>query len=407
MWTNAQLQLALAAQERGVPVHAAAAAFDIPRFSLRNHLLGISTSRKRGAKAVLTQVEEQHVVEYVVKMQEVGFPMTILQLRLKVALITQDRVTPFTNGIPGPRWLRWFKKRHPELSLRLAQGLDAKRGHSLCPDNVKTFYSNLRSLYDKYEYSPSRIWNCDESGVQAGQNGGAYVLARQGCRSVHQVITDKHEWMTVLTCINANGQSVPNFYIFRGKRFRRNYVVHCEHGATMAMSKKAWMTAFLFSAWLDHFILALKRLGKISPSCLHLLIMDGHSSHVTIDVVCKAKAIGLHLLTVPLHCSHAMQPLDVSVFKPFKSAFRVYRDIWTIQNQGRGAHKEVLASWVSKALRRALTKENILSGFRATSIFPFNSSKMDDKMAPATAYMEGNEDGQGMAEDTDASQSTG
>jgi hypothetical protein len=91
--------------------------------------------------------------------------MTILQLRLKVALITQDRMTPFTNGIPGPRWLRWFKKRHPELSLRLAQGLDAKRARSLCPDNVKMFYSNLRSLYDKYEYSPSRIWNCDESGV--------------------------------------------------------------------------------------------------------------------------------------------------------------------------------------------------------------------------------------------------
>jgi hypothetical protein len=276
------------------------------------------------------QVEEQQVVEYVVKMQEVGFLITILQLRLKVALITQDRVTPFTNGILGPGWLRWFKKRHHELSLRLAQGLDAKRARSLCPDNVKTFYSNLRSLYDKYEYSPSRIWNCGESGVQAGQNGGAYVLARQGCRSVHQVILDEREWMTVLTCINANGQSVPNFYIFIGKRFRRNYVVHCEYGATMA--KKAWMTAFLFSAWLDHFILALKRLGKISPSCPHLLIMDGHSSCVTIDVVRKAKAVGLHLLTLSSHCSHAMQPLDISVFKPFKSAFRVYKDIWTIQN---------------------------------------------------------------------------
>jgi hypothetical protein len=57
MWTNGQLQLALAAQERGVPVHAAAAAFDIPQ------ILGINTYRKRGAKAVLTQVEEQQVVE--------------------------------------------------------------------------------------------------------------------------------------------------------------------------------------------------------------------------------------------------------------------------------------------------------------------------------------------------------
>jgi hypothetical protein len=30
------------------------------------------------------------------------------------------RDVPFTNGIPGPGWLRWFKKHHPELSLRMS-----------------------------------------------------------------------------------------------------------------------------------------------------------------------------------------------------------------------------------------------------------------------------------------------
>jgi hypothetical protein len=49
-------------------------------------------------------------------------------------------------------------------------------------------------------------------------------------------------------------------------------------------------------------------------------------------------------LILPSHCSHAMQPLDVVVFKPFKGAFRVYRDAWTLQNRGRRARKEVLAS---------------------------------------------------------------
>jgi hypothetical protein len=43
----------------------------------------------------------------------------------------------------------------------------------------------------------------------------------------------------MLTCINAAGESIPNFYIFRGKRFRRNYIQFCEEGATMAMSSKA------------------------------------------------------------------------------------------------------------------------------------------------------------------------
>jgi hypothetical protein len=151
----------------------------------------------------------------------------------------------------------------------------------------------------------------------------------------------------------------------------------------MAMSKKAWMTAWLFTAWIDHFILALKNQSSLSPAYPHLLIMDGHSSHVTIDVVEKEKVVGLHLLMLPSHCSHAMQPLDVAIFKPFKSVFRVHQDAWTLQNRGRGARKEILASWKCKALKRALTVENIQAGFRKTSIYPLNPCAMDSNMGPA------------------------
>lgn len=44
-------------------------------------------------------------------------------LRMKVAEICQGRDTPFTEGIPGRGWLRWWRKRHPELSLRVARDL--------------------------------------------------------------------------------------------------------------------------------------------------------------------------------------------------------------------------------------------------------------------------------------------
>ena len=95
-------------------------------------------------------------------------------------MMTQGSETSFTNGILGPSWLRWFKRRHLELSLRLAQDLDAKRARGLCAKNVISFYENLSCMYDTHNYSPSHIWNCDESGVQVGRNGGAYVLAKVG-----------------------------------------------------------------------------------------------------------------------------------------------------------------------------------------------------------------------------------
>jgi hypothetical protein len=65
----------------------------------------------------------------------------------------------------------------------------------------------------------------------------------------------------VLVCVNAGGQAIPNFYIFRGKRFRQNYIEHCEARATMAMQPRAWMTSYLFSAWISHFLECVRRLG--------------------------------------------------------------------------------------------------------------------------------------------------
>jgi hypothetical protein len=44
----------------------------------------------------------------------------------------------------------------------------------LCPSYVATFYENLEVLLHT-DFEPQYIWNCDESGAQAGRNGGGTV----------------------------------------------------------------------------------------------------------------------------------------------------------------------------------------------------------------------------------------
>jgi hypothetical protein len=233
---------------------------------------------------------------------------------------------------------------------------------------VASFYANLSMLYETHSYGAHQVWNCDESGAQAGRNGGGLVLARTGSRCVHTVMPDQREWLSVLACMNAAGNVIPNFYIFKGKRFRRNFIEKCEVGATMAMQPRAWMTGILFSKWLSHFIEAVKHRGGISATCRHLLILDGHNSHVTLDAVRQAKEVGLDMITLPSHTSHALQPLDVSIFKPFKTAFRMYRDVWSMSHKGQPATKEILAQWVSLSLRKAMTERNIKKRFEACGI---------------------------------------
>jgi hypothetical protein len=61
--------------------------------------------------------------------------------------------------------MRGWRWRHPELTLRVSQALETARARGLCEDNVKSFYDNLRALYDQHNYTLDRIWNCDESGA--------------------------------------------------------------------------------------------------------------------------------------------------------------------------------------------------------------------------------------------------
>jgi hypothetical protein len=51
------------------------------------------------------------------------------------------------------------------------------------------------------------------------------------------------------------------------------------------MQGRAWRTVYLFSAWILYFIESVRKLGEISPTRRHLLILDGHTNHVILEVV--------------------------------------------------------------------------------------------------------------------------
>ena len=102
-----------------------------------------------------------------------------------------------------------------------------------------------------------------------------------------------------------------------------------------------------------------------------VLIMDGHSSHYTADLLEYCIANGIEVLGYPHHCTHALQGLDVVCFARMK-------DIWKeeINNfEGlhlRGVDKEDFCEVFGKAYLHAFTPETIKAAFAATGIHPFN-----------------------------------
>ena len=106
------------------------------------------------------------------------------------------------------------------------------------------------------------------------------------------------------------------------------------------VSDNGWMTKELFFEWFKLFVQMIPPLRPV------LLVLDEHGSHITIEVIEYARLNEMHLLCLPSHTSHILQPLDVGVFKTFFS--NVCRQ-YMAKNPGCVITKDILAALVGDA----------------------------------------------------------
>ncbi len=113
--------------------------------------------------------------------------------------------------------------------------------------------------------------------------------------------------------------------------------------------------------------------------------MDNHQSHIDYKVVKFAKDNGIVLLTFPPHCSHALQPLDVTVFGPFKAGLKHSHNDWIQSHPGSRISIKEVASLCRIPYMQKINAENIIAGFAKTGIYPFNRSVIpESRYAPAS-----------------------
>ena len=373
-WSEGDMQLALRAiASKKMSIRQAGEYYGIPPSSIQDWKKGKTTSKTISHQTYLTKEEEQAVVDWCFAMQQVALCVTLNMLKFTIKNILENspRKHPFRQGVPGPKWWALFKQRHPKITLRCADGLEVKRALGFSRKTTSAFYCLLQQIYGAHSYKPSHIWNCDEIGVSAGGgNSTIKVVAKKGSRAVRFTCLDTREWMTIMTCVNAARSHIPNLYIFKRKtRPQIDYIKDCEAGATMTYQENGYMTTEIFLEWLHHF--KSKVPGGMSKENQHLLILDGHSSHVTNEAIKFGIQNGLNILTLPSHCSHELQPLDVAVFHPFKLNLAMEKMNKMRRNPrwAQGATmKTMLAEMSSRALIKALKPENIRSGFATTGI---------------------------------------
>ncbi|KAJ3661556.1 hypothetical protein Zmor_005947 [Zophobas morio] len=82
----------------------------------------------------------------------------------------------------------------------------------------------------------------------------------------------------------------------------------------------------------------------------------------------------------PPHCTHRVQPLDVSFYGPFTSFYNQELISWLRNHPGRVIIHYQVAEIFKTAYNKSATIENAEKGFAATGIYPFNSEVFPDWM---------------------------
>lgn len=149
-------------------------------------------------------------------------------------------------------------------------------------------------------------------------------MAIRGLKRIGQVTSQERGTMiTMALAVNAEGSSMPPFFLFQ----------------------------------------------KETPT---LLLLDNHGSHLSIDALDLAAENGVTLLSFPPHCSHRLQPLDVSVYGPTKTYYKSQCNAWHKNNADKVIEIRHIPGLVRDALDLALLQRNIKSGFASTGISPYN-----------------------------------
>ena len=386
-WREEDMVSALEAVSQGTAVSTAAKAFNVPRKTLDDHVKGrVQHGTKPGTDTVLTEEEEAALMSYLVYMAQRGFPLTrTMTMAFAWAIAKRagnaERFNPDLG--PGKHWWSNFCKRHPRLTLRKSDKLDRSCAECLNPEVVGESFDLLDKILtdNNLKDAQRQIYNCDETFLPLDATREK-VVTLKNTKNVYAQSHGTTEHISMLCAASAAGFPLPPMIIYPKAYPGGAYTFEGPDDALYGKSESGYVDSELFIKWMEKIFLKFA-----VPERPIILFVDGHKSHLNLDVVDMARNNDVILFCLPPHTTHALQPLDVAVFKSFKNHFSKAVKALSYAKKNFVVLKRDFAQVVKDPFEQAFSIPNIKAGFRKSGIFPFNRNVVDQsKMIPSTLH---------------------
>ena len=353
----------------------------IPKSTLLARLSGKHKERL-GRPTIFNEEEEETLVMVLLTLAENGFGLDNLALKVLARNYAKElkKKTPWNTqdqnnySLPGDDWVKAFKKRHQQLSYRTSNNLPINRHRSLNEDILKKFYDLVEKKTNELglEGKAKNIFNVDETGCICSR-GKKKVICKRGSKRINSLCANNEKTMyTVQVCCNADGFYLPLYVVYKSQTILDSWVIGGPTNCHYNRSNSGWMEEDQFYEWFEKvFIQYTTHIDGAK-----LLFLDGHSSHITVKVIKLARQNNIHIICLPPHSSHILQPLDVCFFKPFKAHWKKVLDDYFIANNCENVTKDVFPSLLKIVAKESLLRQYPVTGFEKTGIYPLNREKV-------------------------------
>jgi len=331
-----------------------------------------SREEKAQGQQYLTPSEEKALEKYLKLMADLGNPVRIKCLPTLAFSIARQRSTNKAAKPPSKNWPQGFQKRHPALRSRRVRAMAWERHENNIYNKITHWFEVIAEVLQDPAILPENVYNMDETGVMLCMLGSIKVLISRDDPRDYRGAGVKRTMVTAIECISANGRSLLPMIIWPASTHRSNWTTFPTPGWQYACSESGYTDSKISLEWLKRiFDPQTKERANQKP---RVLICDGFGTHETLEILEYCFKNNITLCRLPSRTSHKLQPRDIAVFASLKAA---YRD--RVERLERGGvntiGKEHFTALYSPARERAFTSKNIMAGFAASGLFPFNPDR--------------------------------
>jgi hypothetical protein len=376
---EARIKLALEAiHSKSVSsIRHAATLFEIPRSTLQSRVHGTTSVRKAHERQQrLTTAEEASLVKTVNLMHGWGWPMTIKAVEAFATELLQRRGD---QKALGQCWYSNFLARREDLKVSKTRTLDQNRRDATHPEVLQGWFSLFSNVVSTYGIPEADWYNMDEKGFMKGVGDASKIIISKEESHAYINQPGNREWVSVIESINTTEYSLPPFVIFKGKTIQRSWAdALIDKQTVIRVSDNGWTDHSIALDWLEHFNEHTKdrMQGKY-----RLLILDGHSSHVSFEFVAFCNENDIILLCLPPHSTHVLQPLDVGIFSPLAKAYKILVQESAVFGATYVDNTTFLRTF--QEARKTIPK-NIPGAWRGAGLVPYNPEKILASFRPKT-----------------------